>query len=82
MAVLAGPEKIVDGILPNLTTNLTKGECFALSLQAGKFLLYENGQGSIPVEGTYNPADIRGMAVLEIDFEKNKEWFKDHIYNQ
>lgn len=79
-AVLSGPAKIVDGILPNLTTNLTKGECFELSLQAGKFLLYENNQGSIPLEGTYAPAEIRGMAVLEIDFEKNKDWLKEHIY--
>ncbi|WP_160560767.1 LCP family protein [Parablautia muri] len=80
-AVLSGPEKIVNGILPNLTTNLTKEECFRLSLQAGKFLLYDNNQGSIPLEGTYTPAEIRGMAVLEIDFEKNKNWLREHIYH-
>ncbi len=78
-AVLAGPEKIVDGILPNLTTNLTKKECFLLSLQAGKFLLYENSQGSIPLEGSYRPVEIRGMSVLEIDFEQNKDWLNEHI---
>ncbi len=81
-AVLSGPKKIVDGILPNLTTNLTKGECYKLSLQAGKFVLYESTSGSIPVEGSYQPVEIRGMAVLEVDFEKNRNWLRENLYGE
>lgn len=73
-ALVKDPSKLMDGLLPNLTTNLTKGECYSLSLQAGKFLLWEIEQGSVPQEGSYQPADIRGMSVLQIDFDVNKEY--------
>lgn len=68
--------KIVNGILPNLTTNLTKGECFSLSFQAGKLVTYELTQGTVPIEGTYRDATIRGMSVLEIDFEANEKYLR------
>lgn len=81
-ALVRSPSKLVEGLLPNLTTNLTKEECFFLSFQAGKFLFWEIGQGSVPLDGTYQPADIRGMSVLQIDFEKNKEYLHDIIYGK
>lgn len=81
-AVLKNPMKLMDGLLPNLTTNLTKGECYLLSLQAGKLLSYDLVQGSVPVEGSYQNATIRGMAVLQVDFEKNKEYLKNSIYGE
>lgn len=80
-ALLSNPKMLMDGILPNLTTNLTRNECFGLSLQAGKFLLYDIEQGSIPLEGTYHDANIRGMSVLEVDFEENKAYLQKNIYN-
>lgn len=81
-ALLSDPGNVLDGLLPNLTTNLTKGECFALSFQAGKILTYELVQGSIPLEGTYQDANIRDMAVLQIDFEKNREYLHESIYGE
>lgn len=81
-AVLKNPMKLVDGLLPNLTTNLTKGECYLLSLQAGKILAYDMVQGSVPVEGSYQNATIRGMAVLQVDFEKNREYLRSSIYGE
>ena len=81
-ALLSGKGGLFGELLPNLATNLKKGECFALSLQAGKFLLYDMEQGSIPLEGTYRDANIRGMAVLEIDFDKNREYFSANIYGR
>ncbi len=79
-ALLTNPVQLMDGLLPNLTTNLTMQECFALSFQGGKFLSWEIKQGSVPAEGTYQPADIRGMSVLQIDFEQNKEYFRNIMY--
>lgn len=79
-ALVKEPSKLMDGLLPNLTTNLTKGECFSLSLQAGKLVLWEIEQGSVPREGTYQPADIRGMSVLQIDFDANKEYLHSMMY--
>lgn len=73
-AVVTNPSELFDGLMPNLTTNLTEWECYRLSLMAPVILTYEMEQGSIPVEGTYQDATIRGMAVLEVDFEANKEY--------
>lgn len=79
-SMLKGNGWLFSELLPSLTTNLTKQECFSLSFQAGKFLTYDMVQGSIPLEGTYQNADIRGMSVLEIDFEKNRQYLQDSIY--
>ncbi len=79
-ALLSGPGEVLEGILPNLTTNLTKRECMELSLLSGKFLSYEWEQGSIPLEGSYQNATIREMEVLQIDFDKNKEYLHERAY--
>lgn len=79
-ALLTGPAQLMDGLLPNLTTNLTKGECYLLGLQAGKLLTYDLEQGSVPVQGSYQNATIRAMAVLQVDFEKNIEYLRSSIY--
>lgn len=82
MALITKPKMLTDGLLPNLTTNLTKGECLQLSLMGGKLLTNEIIAASIPVEGSYKNKDIRGMAVLEVDFEKNKEYIRTNIYGK
>lgn len=81
-ALLKNSSGLMEGILPNLTTNLTKDECFQLSLQAGSFVLWDLEQGSVPLEGTYQPANIRGMSVLEVDFEKNREYLHETMYGK
>lgn len=81
-AILSNPKELINGLMSNLTTNLTRGECFRLSFSAPKFLLYDLIQGSIPLDGTYENANIRGMAVLQVDFEKNKEYIRTEIYGE
>lgn len=81
-AVLTNGGELSDGLFPNLTTNLQQGECFNLSLNAWKILGYDIEQQCIPVEGTYSNADIRGMAVLQVDFEANKQFLKTTIYGE
>lgn len=80
LAVNSG--ELIDGLFPNLTTNLTKNECFRLSLDGSKFLTYELVQQAIPAEGTYSNATIRSMAVLEVDFEANKKILQESIYGK
>lgn len=75
-------QKLTDGLLPNLTTNLTQNECYQLSFYAPKLLAYEMVQNSIPLSGTYKNANIRGMAVLEVDFDANKEYIQENIYGK
>lgn len=82
LAALTNPVGLVDGLFPNLTTNLTKGECMQLSLAAGSLLTYELVQDGIPLEGTYSNATIREMAVLQVDFEQNKAYLRKEIYGE
>lgn len=74
--------ELMDGLMPNLTTNLTQNECYRLSLMAGKLLTYDIASDSIPQPDTYKNATIRQMAVLEVDFETNIRYLKEKIYGE
>ncbi len=82
VAVIKSPKQLVNGLMPNLTTNLTVSECFLLCLEAGKLPVYDLVQGSIPLSGTYQDANIRGMSVLEVDWEANRKWLQESIYGK
>lgn len=73
---------LIDGLMPNLTTNLTRGECFRLSLMAGRLLTYDIVSDSIPQPGTYTDATIRKMQVLQVDFEANRKYLKEKLYGE
>ena len=75
-------QELIDGLMPNLTTNLTRNECYRLSLMAGKLLTYDIVSDSIPQPNTYSNATIRKMAVLEVDFETNIKYLKEKIYGE
>lgn len=81
-AVLTNGGELAEGLFPNLTTNLKQGECFNLSLSAWKILGYDIVQQCVPVEGTYSDADIRGMAVLQVDFDANRQFLKTTLYGE
>lgn len=80
LGMLTNPQELIDGLMPNLTTNLTQTECYQLSLMAPKVVTYDIIQNSIPLEGTYKDATIREMAVLEVDFEANKKFLQENLY--
>ena len=73
---------VINGLVTNLRTNLTKEECFQLCFQAAGALNYDIEQSSIPLDGTYKNATIREMSVLEVDFEANKEFIRKNIYGE
>lgn len=79
-ALLTNGGNLLDELLPNLTTNLTQKECLQLSLMAGKVLTYDLVSDNIPQSGTYKNASIRGMSVLEVDFEANIQYLKEKLY--
>lgn len=81
-AMLTNAGGLVDGLMPNLTTNLTKDECFRLSLMAGKLLTYDIVSDSIPQPNTYRDVTIRKMEVLEVDFDANIRYLKEKIYGE
>lgn len=82
LALATNGGELVEGVMSNITTNLTQSELGGLMLQAPALLAYDTVQGSIPLDGTYSNATIRGMAVLEVDFEANKEYIRKNIYGE
>ncbi len=82
LAALTNPGELINGLFPNLTTNLTQGECLRLGLNAGRILTYEMVQDSLPLEGTYSNASIRGMSVLQVDLEQNRAYIKREVYGE
>lgn len=82
LAMLTNAGGLMDGLMPNLTTNLTQAECFSLSLTAGKLLTYDIVSDNIPQPGTYRDVTIREMAVLEVDFDANIRYLKEKIYGE
>lgn len=82
MAMLTNGGELMDAFASNVTTNLTQMEISGLLLQAPGMLTSGLVQSSIPLDGTYSNANIRGMAVLEVDFEANKEYIQTEIYGK
>lgn len=80
--VLTNAGGLIDSLMPNLTTNLTKNECFSLSLMAGKLLTYDIVSDNIPQPDTYRDVTIRQMQVLEVDFETNIRYLREKIYGE
>ena len=81
-ALVTNPNGLINGLFPNLTTNLTQTECLRLSLMWGKLLIYDIVQESIPLEGTYSSVTIRGMDVLQVDFDRNRAYLQEQLYGK
>ena len=82
VALIKNGNSVVDGLMSNITTNLSATELAGLMMQAPFMIGYDMVSGSIPLAGTYNDAKIRGMAVLELDFDANKEYIQREIYGK
>ncbi len=73
---------LMNTVLPCVTTNLTQGEVLSLLLHAGEYLGYEVDSGRIPVDGSWRSLNIRGMEVLGIDFDANREYWLERVYGE
>jgi LCP family protein required for cell wall assembly len=73
------PEMLAS-ILPNIETNLTKGEMLALGKNVLESSAHTVEDYRLPLAGTYKSKTIRKMAVLVPDLEKNKQALHDFIY--
>lgn len=71
---------VLETILPQLTTNMSKTEIYFLCLRLPFIMGYEMRQFRIPYgeqgTGTWSYGDYNGQSVLQIDFDKNNELFK------
>jgi LCP family protein required for cell wall assembly len=74
--------RLLNIILPQVTTNLTQGEIFSLLLKLPDYKNYEITQWSVPVEGSYSFLRIRGMDVIDMDFDKNISEINKRIFGE
>ncbi len=72
--------ELVDEILPLITTNMTNGEIMSHAMSLYSMNISAIDQYRIPLDGTFTPMYIRGMAVLVPDLEKNRQYLWEIIY--
>lgn len=72
--------KLINVILPYITTNLTRTEVLSLASQGTKYSEYTIEQYSLPMDGTYSNLTTNGMAVLNIDCAANATAWYDIVY--
>lgn len=73
---------VLNTMLPDVTTNLSKGELFTLVLSGPVYSKYTVEQDRIPIDGTDTNLVINHMDVLGIDFTKNIEEMQSRIYGK
>ncbi|MDI3508071.1 MAG: polyisoprenyl-teichoic acid--peptidoglycan teichoic acid transferase [Clostridiales bacterium] len=81
----AGPIQLpgmVASILQYCETSLSKGEILELGLAVLSFGDVSMQQYRLPVDGTFKNQNIRGMAVLVPDIEKNTQLLHEFIYEK
>ena len=69
-----------DGILPQVTTNLSENKIISLLLSIPIYKNYEIEQWSIPMENTFSFLSINRMSVIGIDFDKNTNELHKKVY--
>ncbi|QNK40840.1 LCP family protein [Caproicibacter fermentans] len=62
---------LLNTFLPDITTNLSKGELLSLLLLLPSYPNYKVESCHIPINGTFSCQNVRGMSVLKIDLSKN-----------
>jgi anionic cell wall polymer biosynthesis LytR-Cps2A-Psr (LCP) family protein len=73
---------VVSEMRQYVQTDLTNSQLFDLSMNSLSYLSNPLQQLSIPASGAYQSENIRGMAVLVPNIEKNKALIWKFIYNR
>lgn len=77
----AGVKRLMSSALPQIRTNMTKGELYQLSLRLPFLLKYDMTQIQIPANGTYT--DDRNTSAgwaLIVDLDANRELLKEQVF--
>lgn len=82
-AASSGPSfisKVSKKALPNVTSNMTRGELYKLSLRLPFVLTYDTEQIQIPAEGSYWGESYDVGDVLAMDFETNIDVIRKKVF--
>lgn len=70
---------LAEEFLPRVKTDLSEGDCAMLLLMALDLDSYVFQSLTVPADGTWQYANIRGMSVITIDFEANSALWKETV---
>lgn len=71
---------LIDKVFPLVTTDITNSEMVSYAVKLLPIIREcEISPAHIPADGTWENANVRGMAVLVLDFDKNRALLKDII---
>ena len=73
---------LMNSVLPNVTTDMKASELTVMTMQSVMYLGYDMEQFTLPADNTWKNASIKGMSVLEVDFEANIQAFKEVVYGE
>lgn len=73
--------KLLNTILPQITTNITEEDILLQLLSIPTYTDYQINQFCIPVQGSFRNRRIRGMEVLCIDFKDNRKQLNSKLYH-
>ncbi|MBR0415116.1 MAG: LCP family protein [Clostridia bacterium] len=71
---------LAEVILPQVKTDITKGEMLGIGLGIFGYLGYDVEQLRIPIDDSYTSQYFGDQQALSIDFEKNREALRQFIY--
>jgi len=75
-------DDLLNTVLPMVKTNMTQGEILSLMVKSVEYLQYDLESHRLPVDGSYQHMRVKGMAVLGIDFEENRNALKDFVLEE
>lgn len=74
--------ELVDVVLPNITTDLSKDDIYSYLLAIVKMATTEVHQFSLPIDGGYTSQSINGQQCLVPDIAKNKSSLNQFIFKK
>lgn len=79
---LSDAYELMEDILPQVTTDVTQGDCLNLLAIAAQIGDYELISHSIPTTGTYEITMVKGMSVIVADIEENSAFLRTTVYGE
>ena len=73
--------RLLDVVLPLISTNLTQGEVMSLIVNSPEYLSYDLESYRIPIDHSYSYVNLEsGAAVLGVNFRMNKNFWEKTVY--
>lgn len=73
--------EVLDFVLPNVATNMSKSEMFEYIVSSPTYFSYGIVNQRIPIDDSWKGIRVRGMSVLSIDFGKNYKFLRETVYS-